>query len=388
MAQITLNSTGVASSGTLALQSNGTTTAVTIDTAQNMGLGVTPSAWNSDYKPLQIGTTSCVYGRVATNESGLSQNLFRDTSANYKYIGNGYAAVYAQLSGGGHAWFTAPSNSSGAGAALTLTQAMTLDASGNLMVGTTTANGKLAVYQSTSGDGTISVGNAQDVYTCNVGKQGSSAYGATSAGDAFLYTSTKNISIMADGGSSVIKFATGGNTERARIDSSGNLLVGKTSDTNSAAGVVVANSGGSSGLVKCSKTASGTYNALLNYHNGTYIGGVDYSNTATSFPTLSDIRLKKDIVDAGSASAKIDQIRIVSHGWKHDDEVVEFGVIAQELNLVAPQAVTVGDDGEEIEKTWGVDYSKLIPMLVKAHQEQQALITQLQADVEALKGTA
>ena len=47
MAQITLNSSGVASNGTLKLQSNGTTDAVTIDTSQNMGLGVTPSAWGT-----------------------------------------------------------------------------------------------------------------------------------------------------------------------------------------------------------------------------------------------------------------------------------------------------------------------------------------------------
>jgi hypothetical protein len=109
------------------------------------------------------------------------------------------------------------------------TTAVTIDGSQNVLVGTSTAVGKLTVYQSTSGDGTISIGNSQDVYTCNVGKQGVTAYGATSAGDAFLYTSTKNISIMADGGSSVIKFTAGGNAERARIDSSGNLLVGRSS---------------------------------------------------------------------------------------------------------------------------------------------------------------
>ena len=175
------------------------------------------------------------------------------------------------------------------------------------------------------------------------------------------------------------------NAERARIDSSGNLLVGKTDSSNSTSGVQIYNSSGSTvGRINCIKTASGTASALANYYSGTYVGGVDYSNTATSLVTSSDIRLKKDIVDAGSASSKVDQIRIVSHGWKHDDEVVEFGVIAQELNLIAPQAVVAGDEGEEIEKTWGVDYSKLVPMLIKAHQEQQAIIDEQKTALEAL----
>ena len=126
------------------------TTAVTIDTSQNVGIGTTPSVWYSDYKVLQMGQGSTFYGRAATNETGINQNLYRDASANFKYIANGYAASYTQLSGGGHAWFTAPNNSSGAGAALTLTQAMTLDSSGNVLVGTTTATGARATINGTA----------------------------------------------------------------------------------------------------------------------------------------------------------------------------------------------------------------------------------------------
>ena len=150
--------------------------------------------------------------------------------------------------------------------------------------------------------------------------------------------------------------------------------------------VQIYNNSSQAGRININKTTSGLFNAIANSYSGTYVGGVNYDNTTTSFPTSSDIRLKKDIVDAGSASAKIDQIRIVSHGWKHDDAVVEFGIVAQELVNVAPQAVSVGDDGEEIETTWGVDYSKLVPLLIKAHQEQQALITQLTARITALEG--
>jgi hypothetical protein len=172
------------------------------------------------------------------------------------------------------------------------------------------------------------------------------------------------------------------------LTSGGSLLVNKTAADTTSPGVEIYNNSNQAGRLNITKNTSGNFNAIANYYSGTYVGGVNYDNTSTSFPSASDVRLKKDIVEAGSASAKIDQIHIVSHGWKHDDAVVEFGVIAQELFTVAPQAVSAGDDGEEVEITWGVDYSKLVPMLIKAHQEQQALITQLQADVAALKGAA
>jgi hypothetical protein len=123
-----------------------------------------------------------------------------------------------------------------------------------------------------------------------------------------------------------------------------------------------------------------------NYNSsGTYIGGITASNTATSFPTSSDERLKTNIQDANNATSVLDQIRVVSHGWKDDESTVDFGVIAQELHPVAPQAVTAGDDGEEIKRVWSVDYSKLVPILVKALQESNERIETLEAEVAALK---
>jgi hypothetical protein len=174
--------------------------------------------------------------------------------------------------------------------------------------------------------------------------------------------------------------------ERMRITSAGDVLVGKTAGDTSNAGVWIYNQNSNQGRLNIIKTASGTLNSIANYHSGTYVGGVDYSNTATSFPTSSDVRLKKDIVDAPSAIDKVNNIRIVSHGWKNDDSHVEYGVVAQELEPIAPQAVKKGDDGETIEQTWGVDYSKLVPMLTKAIQELKAELDATKAEVAALKG--
>ena len=233
-----------------------------------------------------------------------------------------------------------------------------IDSSGNLGVGTASPSGRV---HAVSAPGSVQV-----------------RWSDATNGTANLDTAAGLSRVWTNVG---LAFGTGAETftERARIDSSGNLLVGQTSTSKTNNGVQIYSASGNNGRIDLSKTASGLYSAIANYYNGTYVGGVDYSNSATSFPTSSDVRLKKDVVDAPSASEKIDQIRIVSHGWKHDEATVEFGVIAQELYAVSPQAVSKGDDGEAIEKTWGVDYSKLVPMLVKEIQSLRARVAQLEA---------
>jgi hypothetical protein len=109
------------------------TEALTIDASQNVGVGVTPSAWVSTYKALQISSYASFAGNSDDKLTAVSNNFYNDGTA--KFVGNGYAASYSQYQGA-HRWQTSTaSNSSGAGAALTFTQAMTLDASGNLSLG-------------------------------------------------------------------------------------------------------------------------------------------------------------------------------------------------------------------------------------------------------------
>jgi hypothetical protein len=126
-------------------------------------------------------------------------------------------------------WLNAASGTAGVG--VTFTQAMTLDASGNLLIGRTSGTGaNLDVYESASNDATIRIGNVQNAAVTAIGKQGASSYGATSAADAFLY-SDGPLSIMSDNASGVIKFSAGGNTERARITSGGNFGIGVSAPT-------------------------------------------------------------------------------------------------------------------------------------------------------------
>ena len=122
------------------LGSNNGSAVVTTDAAGNLGLGVTPSAWS--WKALQVGSFG---GAFATNSAAyasyLGSNCYYDGS-NWRYIGSS-GAVHYELAGGdrAHKWYTAPSGT--AGNAISFTQALTLNANGNLALqgGNTSANG-------------------------------------------------------------------------------------------------------------------------------------------------------------------------------------------------------------------------------------------------------
>jgi hypothetical protein len=114
--------------------SNGTSF-LQITQTGNVGVGVTPSAWSSTYKALQVSSVAGLSCNSGSAEVLLSNNYFRAASQD-QYITTNFATIYQQVSGS-HRFYTAPSGT--AGNAITFTQAMTLDASGNLLVGLTAA---------------------------------------------------------------------------------------------------------------------------------------------------------------------------------------------------------------------------------------------------------
>lgn len=169
-------------------------------------------------------------------------------------------------------------------------------------------------------------------------------------------------------------------TDRLIVDVNGSVLIGQ-----SVAGYVNAN--GLSlepftgrGLVShATGTASGALYAGYGYA-GAQIGSITQSGTTgVAYNTTSDRRLKCNIQPSGDAGAIIDQIEIVAHDWKAaPEEHVAYGVIAQDLHLVAPQAVTPGDDDADIDQVWQVDLSKLVPLLVKEIQSLRGRVAELE----------
>jgi hypothetical protein len=183
-------------------------------------------------------------------------------------------------------------------------------------------------------------------------------------------------------------------TERMRLSSDGNggrLLIGTT-----VSGFTTTNFGcqfnrdAESFILSNTPASILTFNRNNNgdvfrfFRDGSQRGWISVETTGTTFGNLSDRRAKENFTPAPPALTKLKNIEIVSFDWKEGGHT-EYGTIAQDLANTLPFAVTVGDSEEEIIKPWGVDYSKIVPVLIKALQEQQTLITELKTRIEALE---
>ncbi len=133
-----------------------------LDSAGNLGLGVTPSAWSSEFRVMQVGLGGTFYGRTVAGDGdkvGMSANVYKNTSFVDTYITTDSASKYDQA-GGTHIWYTAASGT--AGTAISFTQALTLSAVGNLLLGgtsdPTSAAKAIVIYNGTAPTGNIAGG--------------------------------------------------------------------------------------------------------------------------------------------------------------------------------------------------------------------------------------
>jgi len=358
MAQITLNSSGVASSGTLALQSNGTTTAVTIDASQNVGIGTT-----SPTRKLDVATAGTSYIRASNTTNSVNVDMYATTAS---------GAIGTQSN---HA-FDFLTNNSVVGR---------FDTSGNLGIGTTSPAAKLEV------NGLIFVNdtaNTSGRFLIRNSTTGANA-GGYDVRQIGVDTSISNVS------NGYMSFSTN-NTEAARIDSSGNFLVNTTSALGGKISVVFDGSTGNGIRVKTSYATTGSQFIDFLNSGGTQIGYISQNGASTvNYSTSSDYRLKNTITPMTGALAKVALLKPVTYKWNADGSDGQ-GFIAHELAEVVPDCVSgakdavetyTDEDGNEATRPvyQGIDTSFLVATLTAAIQEQQALITQLQADVAALK---
>ena len=167
------------------------------------------------------------------------------------------------------------------------------------------------------------------------------------------------------------------NSEKMRITNTGNLLVGKTSATATGSGVEVRPN-----QVIIGKTASGTVNGIYFNHATSYVGGLNYSDTATSLVTSSDKRLKQNIKDAQDSLDKVNSIKVRQFDWRENNVHQDYGFVAQELEPIYNYAVHTSDNEEG---TKSIDYASLVPLLTKALQEADDKIDALTARIEALE---
>jgi hypothetical protein len=197
-------------------------------------------------------------------------------------------------------------------------------------------------------------------------------------GDFWLYQS---------GANPIVAFTSG--TERMRIDSSGNLLVGTASAPASGSGGAGFIASTNSRRVLITSTSSTATNRLVEFENpnGT-VGNIATSGSGTSYVTTSDYRLKENIAPMTGALAKVQQLKPVTYKWKVDGSDGQ-GFIAHELQAVVPECVNgekdeVNAEGNPVYQ--GIDTSFLVATLTAAIQEQQAMIETLTTRLNALEG--
>ena len=323
----------------------------------NLGVGVTPSAWGSSFRAIDISTGGSVRG--SATGAGLYGNLFVNSSGNLIYKQTGYYGLIfqAQADNGAFAWYNAPSGTTGNTASLT--QAMTLDASGKLGIGVTNPSVGLVVAYGTDGI----IGN----YYSSAGANSRISF----SNNALL---NNNVSIGSASDALVMYTA---NTERARIDSSGNLLVGTTdANPNSGTGVKInSGTGARTSVVGAADTnanfaftAYSTSPSAYRFQVG--YGGTIYA-TSTSITAISDASLKTNVRDLETGLTEVMALQPRRFDWINGDASNVAGFIAQEVQQVLPDLIEDYQYNDE-EIKLGLKMGDILPTLVKAIQELKA----------------
>jgi hypothetical protein len=262
------------------------------------------------------------------------------------------------------------------------TTAVTIDTSQNVGIGTSSPYAKLCVT-TTNGNFGITGGNTS-------GGNKIQSFGVTTGSNGYLAFE-------------------GNDREYMRIDSSGNLSVGRTTtlaritaETTNDECIFAINSAGASSATMASWNNAGTGNNYLHGFfvdtAGNNVGNIDYNRAGgvVRYQTTSDATLKNIIGDSNGqrSLAILNTTRIREFAWKSDTEQkTQIGVIAQELYETYKGAVSVGGENDKGEyRPWGVDKTAFTFHLIagwqtheKIIQEQQALIANLTTRLTALE---
>ena len=426
----TATSSGTLSSGTVS-QNISFTQAMTLDSSGNFYVGTTS----------QSGGSNITFNQPANADMKIAASVSTGTRAAYQvFVNTTVTTVGTENSTGGSlatgtsAYATVLANSGAypISFATNNTERARINSSGNFVIGSTTANGRLTVvggsdvaghFSSSSGTGQQAIAIFNN--TTNSGYLAIAGVGTSSSvptwSDGSMVSeavpfSTGNYIISAYSGNLI--FQTNGRTNQARITSGGNLLVGTTTDLSSSYAYQVgsarsggfyseANGTGDAGFASVS-------NAIL-YH---FYGGSttqskfyvendgDAFNRNGTYGTISDIKHKQDVIDAPSQWDDLKAIRFRKYRMKSDvqtnpDAPYLLGVVAQELEQVSPGLVSedpdfetkevTDEDGNVTTKKVQVGITKTVKssiLLMKAAvalQEAMTRIEQLEAKVAALE---
>lgn len=127
--------------------------------------------------------------------------------------------------------------------------------------------------------------------------------------------------------------------------------------------------------------------AIILERNGSNVGSISVTTSSTTYNTSSDGRLKPERQDFDAAEI-LSALAIVRHNWLHEPDAWAYGVIAQDTQAVFPQAVAPGSAAgpdEEGFSPWGVDYSKFVPLLLKAWQQDRDRLAAIESRLAVLE---
>jgi len=337
-------------SGVLQLATNGSTTALTVDTSQNVGIGTTSPTAKLQVARAggSVGSTNLVYVDVTSSYGGISinstanNNTFVELTEAGTKVG-GFNAdttnnVTSIQSDGGHVFAI---NTGGT------TERMRIDTSGFLMGAGNTSSTNFGLNW--GGGKTTTAFNCAQIAGAFMGASGSGGgVDYPYVGYGFYTTSTNG--------------------------------------TYKYSGADVVSAIRYSGTIQTFTGVSGTAGNNISWVTGPYV-----ALSGTSWTNSSDERLKNITGEITDAINKVSQLRAAEFTWKSDESnKPQVGLIAQDVQKVLPEVVVVPEkefDGTS-ETAIGVNYDQVIPLLVAAIKEQQTIINDLKARITALEGAA
>ena len=400
------------STGTVALESpafdsvtgnlnvNGTVTADGLDISGSSGATLTLTSTDTTGADTELlGQIDFVSSDASTGSAG--------TQARIKgvYEDNGDSSGIAFLTGA----------STGSGTP-TLNEVMRIRHEGNVGIADTSPVSLLTVNKgNVTGAGQWASSAIAIANPTNIGAYSQISFGYTAASNASAYIGYVSTNQGANGYGDLVFGTRSVNTntqpsERLRINSSGNLLVGTTTPNDTERlSVLTATDVAISTRVS---SASNFYSLLIRNSSQSTIGSIYSTTTSTAFNTSSDYRLKENVVADWDATTRLKQLKPVRFNFIADADTTVDGFLAHEVQTVVPEAITgtkdamrdeeyevtpavLDDDGNEVTPAvmgtrsvpdyQGIDQSKLTPLLTKALIEAVEKIEALEARITALE---
>jgi len=366
-------------SSTPGIVANSDATAITIDRSENVGIGATSPA--SKLHISATGEARLILEGDSDNDSGEESSLieFRTDGGAVRH------RIEATGSGGNDLKITAGADQT------------TSTLNSEIIFETKTANSSTAERMRIDADGNVGIGVSSIVReplqvhrasTSDVQIHMTNSATGTSASDGMTIFSNSTTSGFWQRESANMLFAIAG-SERMRIDTSGNLIIGASTTRTGTQSLSLeqANS-----YIQFRQTGAQGVAQIQFFRNtdstATYAGGISTTGTSVTYSTTSDYRLKENFKYDFDALDRVKQLKPARFNFITDADTTVDGFIAHEVSDIVPQAVTGEKDAVDKEGNpiyQGIDQSKLVPLLTKAIQEQQAIIEDLQTQINEVK---